>query len=78
MDFVCTVRELKVTPHATKNDQGSSNLDRRTMRQPDYAISLSSRWLNEKCIRWLKLTGQLRQVKLRGPKKVDWLFVYPT
>ncbi len=41
-DFVSTVRELNVTPHVTKNDKGrSSNLDRRTTRQPGYAISLS-------------------------------------
>ena len=41
-DFVATARELKVTPHVTKNKKGRrSNLDRRTTRQPAYAISLS-------------------------------------
>ena len=36
-DFVSTVRELNVTPHVVKNDKGrSSNLDRRTTRQPGY------------------------------------------
>jgi hypothetical protein len=25
---------------------------------------------------WLKQTGPLRQVKLRGVEKVDWLFVF--
>jgi hypothetical protein len=54
-DFVSTVRELNVTPHVTKNDKGrSSNLDRRTTRQPGYAISLSRRWLIEKGFGWLK------------------------
>ena len=76
-DFVRTVRELNVTPHVTKNDKGrSSNLDRRTTRQPGYAISLSRRWLIEKGFGWLKQTGPLRQVKLRGLEKVDWLFVF--
>ena len=76
-DFVSTVRELNVTPHVTKNDKGrSSNLDRRTTRQPGYAISLSRRWLVEKGVGWLKQTGPLRQVKLRGLEKVDWLFVF--
>ena len=76
-DFVRTVRELKVTPHITKNDNNrSSNLDRRTTRQPGYAISLSRRWLIEKGFGWLKQTGPLRQVKLRGLEKVDWLFVF--
>ncbi len=76
-DFVTTVRELKVTPHVTKNEKGRrSNLDRRTTRQPGYAISLSCRWLVEKGFGWLKQTGPLRQVKLRGLVKVDWLFVF--
>lgn len=48
-DFVRTVRELNVTPHVTKNDNNcASNLDRRTTRQPGYAISLSRRWLIER------------------------------
>jgi transposase len=64
-DFVSTVRELNVTPHVTKNDKSrTSNLDRRTTRQPGYAISLSPRWLVEKGFGWLKQTGPLRQVKL--------------
>ena len=43
-DFVRTVRELNVTPHVTKNDKNrASNLDRRTTRQPGYALSLSRR-----------------------------------
>jgi transposase len=76
-DFVRTVRELNVTPHVTKNENGrSSNLDRRTTRHSGYAISLSRRWLVEKGFGWLKQTGPLRQVKLRGLVKVDWLFVF--
>jgi transposase len=76
-DFVRTVRELNVTPHITRNDRNrSSNLDRRTTRHPGYAISLSRRWLIEKGFGWLKQTGALRQVKLRGLAKVDWLFVF--
>ena len=76
-DFISTVRELNVTPHVTRNDNGRrSNLDRRTTRQPGYAISFSRRWLVEKGFGWLKQTGPLRQVKLRGLEKVDWLFVF--
>jgi hypothetical protein len=30
----------------------------------------------EKGFGWLKQTGPLRQVKLRGLEKVDWLFVF--
>jgi transposase len=76
-DFVTTAREFNVTVHATKNDKGRrSNLDRRTTRHPGYAISLSRRWLVEKGFAWLKQTGPLQQVKLRGLEKVDWLFVF--
>jgi transposase len=76
-DFVRTARQLHVTLHVAKNDTGrSSNLGRRTTRQPGYAISLSRRWLIEKGFGWLKQTGPLRQVKRRGLKKVDWLFVF--
>ena len=35
-----------------------------------------SRWLVEKGFGWLKQTGPMRQVKLRGLHNVDWLFVF--
>jgi hypothetical protein len=61
-DFVGTARELNVPPHITKNDKNrSSNLDRRTTRQPGYAISLSRRWLVGKGFGCLKQTDALRQ-----------------
>ena len=76
-DFVTAARALNVTAHVTKNEKGRrSNMDRRTTRHPGYAISLSRRWLVEKSFAWLKQTGQLRQVKLRGLHKVQWLFVF--
>ncbi len=76
-DFVRTARELSVMPHVTRNDKGrKGNLDRRTTRQPSYAAGLSRRWLVEKSFGWLKETSPLRQVKLRGVEKVDWLFVF--
>jgi transposase len=76
-DFVTAARQLNVTVHVTKNDKGRrSNMDRRTTRHSGYAVSLSRRWLVEKTFGWLKQTGPLRQVKLRGLAKVDWLFVF--
>jgi hypothetical protein len=50
-DFVRTVRELNVTKNDTNR---ASNLDRRTTRQPGYAVSLSRRWLIEQSFGWLK------------------------
>ena len=76
-DFVTATRALNVTAHVTKNEKGRrSNMDRRTTRHPGYAISLSRRWLVEKSFGWLKQTGPVRQVKLRGLHKVDWIFVF--
>lgn len=70
-------RKMKVTVHVTRNNKKRrSNLARRTTRQVGYAISLSLRWLVEKGFAWLKQTGPLRQVKLRGLHKGDWLFVF--
>src|ERR1700674_5261937 len=76
-DFVEAARKLNVTVHVTRNDRKRrSNLDRRTTRHVGYAISLSRRWLVEKGFGWLKQTGPIRQVKLRGLHKVDWLFIF--
>ena len=75
--FVEAVRKLNVTPHISKNDKGRrSNMDGRTTRHPGYAISLSCRWLVEKSFGWLKQTGPVQQVKVRGLHKVSWVFVF--
>lgn len=66
------LRELNVTPHVIQNDTNRrSAIDRRTTRHTGYEISLSKRWLVEKAFGWLKQTGPLRKVKLRGLEKVD-------
>ena len=76
-DFVSTVRELNVTPHVRKYDSNrKSDVDRRTTRHPGYGISLSRRWLVEKCFGWIKQIGQLGQVKHRGLAKVGWVFSF--
>ena len=76
-EFIDTARELNVTVHVAQNNKGRrSNIDRRTTRHTGYARSLSRRWLVEKTFGWLKQTGPLRQVKLRGLAKVDWAFVF--
>lgn len=76
-DFVSTVRELRVTPHISQNTSNRrSAIDGRTTRHSGYQISVSKRWLVEKPFGWLKQTGPLKKVKLRGLAKVDWLFVF--
>ncbi len=76
-DFIAGARELNVTAHVQKNEKGRrSNLEGRTTRHSGYAVSLSRRWLVEKTFGWLKQTGPIAQVKLRGLAKVDWLFIF--
>jgi len=76
-DFVETARELGATPHVTQNDTNRrSAIDDRTTRHAGYGLSLSKRWLVEKPFGWLKQTGGLGKVKLRGLDKVEWLFVF--
>ena len=76
-NFVKTVRELKVTPHVSQNNKNRrSAIDGRTTRHEGYRQSLSKRWLVEKAFGWLKQTGPIRKVKLRGLPRVDWLFVF--
>ncbi len=76
-NFIAGARALNVTEHVQKNEKGRrSNVDGRTTRHTGYAISLSRRWLVEKTFGWLKQTGPLAQVKMRGLAKVDWVFVF--
>ncbi len=75
--LVRVLRELNVTAHVMQNNRHRrSAIDRRTTRHPGYSISLGKRWLVEKAFGWLKQTGPLRKVKLRGLAKVDWMFVF--
>lgn len=76
-NFVQAARQLNVTPHVSKNDNGRrSNMDGRTTRHEGYAISLNCRWLVEKSFGWLQETGPVRHVKVRCLHKVDWVFVF--
>lgn len=75
--LVSVLRELSVTPHVIQNNTNRcSAIDGRTTRHVGYKISLGKRWLVEKAFAWLKQSGPLRKVKLRGLGKVDWLFLF--
>lgn len=77
MGFVRMVRELGVTPPvAQKNKTRKSTIDRRTTRHEVYRMSLSKGWLVDKAFGWMKQTGGLKKVKLRGLDKVGWLVTY--
>lgn len=74
-DFVQACREINVTPHVAQNTSGrSSRIDERTTRHPGYALSQRARKLIETIFGDAKQHGIVRQVKLRGLDKVDFIF----
>jgi len=75
-EFVGALRRHGVRPHVAEyapNAQWPNWLTEDERRDPDMALSQKKRKLVEKSFGWLK-QDRLRQVKLRGLKKVDWLF----
>jgi transposase len=73
--FVKTARELGVTPHVASKSKGSA-VNGRTTRHAGYRVSQSKRTMVERVFGWMKQTGGLAKVKLRGIEKVSWLFTY--
>lgn len=75
-DFVGQLRAAKVTPHVAEyapNPKWSNWLTDRERNDPAFSISQRKRKLVEKVFGWMK-QGRLRQVKVRGLRRVDWLF----
>ena len=76
--FVAGLRERAVAPHVSEyaqegRNQGKNSLTEEERADPRRPISQKKRKLIEKVFGWAKLIGSLRQVKLRGVKRVDWL-----
>ena len=75
--FVAGLRERRVIPHVAEyqsNDQWPNWLTQEERQHPGFAISQKKRKLVEKIFGWGKLDSILRQVKLRGVRRVDWFF----
>ncbi len=73
--FIEGCRDINVTPHVAQNTTNrASAIDGRTTRHAGYYLSLISRKLIETVFGDAKQHGILRQVKLRGRKKVELLF----
>ena len=76
-DFVASARDLEVTPHVAQNTKNRrSRIDGRTTRHRGYEVSLRQRPRVEGPIGWIKEFGLLRRPKLRGVRKVGWLFTW--
>ncbi len=76
-EFITGLRERKVIPHVAEyepNPHWPNWLSEQERQDPGYAISQRKRKLIEKVFGWAKLDSILRQVKVRGVKKVNWLF----
>jgi IS5 family transposase len=74
--FLTALRRRRVKPHVAEyepNPKWPSFLKPEERNDPGYAISLNKRKLVEKVFGWAKLDRALRQVKLRGLQRVDWL-----
>jgi transposase len=76
-ELVRDLREMKVTPHVAQNNTNRrSAIDGRTTQHAGYVISQKTRKRIEESFGWMKTIGMLKKVKLRGLKKVSWLFTF--
>jgi transposase len=74
--FVRSLRSLAVTPHVAEfepNPKWRNWLTASERNDPGLAVSQKKRKLVEKVFGWMK-QDKLRQIKLRGLHRVDWLF----
>jgi IS5 family transposase len=81
--FVEALRERNVTPHVaidghlTKTGKRRKTaIDQRTLRHPGYAISQCCRKRIEEVFGWIKTTGGVAQVKVRGLAKLRAVFMF--
>jgi transposase len=75
-EFIEELHRMKVTPHVAQNKSGRrSAVADEIARSEGYAISQRKRKLIEQGFGWAKFVGPIRQVMVRGIKKVDQLFV---
>jgi IS5 family transposase len=76
--FIAALRARRIAPHVAEYEQGPSagknSLRTEERAGPGFAVSQRKRKLVEKVFGWAKLDRAIRQVKVRGLKRVDWLF----
>jgi transposase len=76
-EFIAGLRGRNVVPHVAEyepNRHWPNWLSEQERQDPGFTISQRKRKLVEKVFGWAKVDSILRQVKVRGVKKVDWLF----
>ena len=76
-EFVQALRERSMAPHVSEYVQGNLGKNHLTAEEradPWRSVSQRKRKLIERVFGWSKLNRPLRQVKLRGLKRVDWFY----
>lgn len=76
-EFVAGLRVRSVAPHISeyvRGNLGKNHLSAEEQADPWRAVSQRRRKLIERVFGWSKLNRGLRQVKLRGLKRVDWFY----
>jgi transposase len=77
-EFIAALRERNVVPHVAEYERGglrqrnSLRVEERT--SAEFLVSQRKRKLVEQSFAWIKQWAGLRQVKLRGRRRVEWLF----
>jgi transposase len=75
-EFIAACLEMKVIPHVAQNKSGRESAVPESIAQSaGYAVSQQKRKLIEQGFGWAKTVGGMRQVMVRGLKKVDQMFV---
>jgi osmotically-inducible protein OsmY len=75
--FIQALRERAVAPHVSEyveGNLGKNSLTEEEREDPGRAMSQRKRKLIERVFGWSKLDRGLRQVTLRGLKRVDWFY----
>jgi len=74
--FIDACLEMNVTPHVAQNTSGRKSAVPQSIADSEgYAISMNKRKLIEQGFGWAKTIGRMRQVMVRGLKRVDQMFV---
>ena len=77
--FIADLRQRDIAPHVSEYTQPGNNLAKNSLTEAERAderrtISQKKRKLIEKVFGWAKVDSVLKQVKVRGLKRVDWFY----
>jgi transposase len=75
-EFIQALQDMKVTPHVAQNKSNrKSAVPDEIAATEGYSISMQKRKRIEQGFGWAKFIGPIRQVMVRGIKKVDQIFM---